>query len=519
MTTNRYDVLVVGAGPSGLTTAVAAARAGARVLLVERHAGTTVFPKATGLRPRTMELLRAWGLEEEIRAGSQDLKVAGAIHAALNGPVLQEFPLGATAPDVLARMSPSTFAVAPQDHVEPVLLAQLLELGAEARFGVRVLDLVQHDDHVAVLVTRQNGEETIEARWVVGADGGDSTVRRLVGLDVQVLGDEGAHLSTLFRADLARHLSGERYALHMIVAGDEFRVFVPSGTDGRWMFDRELHPELGDDPADWNDDRAVAAIRDAAGVPDLEIEVIGTFPWTFGAAVSTGVEAGRVFLVGDAAHRTTPRGATGMNTGIADGHNLGWKLGWAARGVAGESLLATYTEERYPVGLHNALASLEAFAPGRGQDLSHDFGVVYESAGIQPATEAPSPENGAVENGAVVVAAPGARAPHAWVWYGGERRSTIELLEGRLTLLTGPRGEAWRDAAKSVPDVPVQVLVVGQDVLDPSGDLVNRYRLGDADAVLVRPDGHVAWLLPAGDTSALHEAVTTTLGRQPAVTV
>ena len=119
-----------------------------------------------------MELMRAWGLEEEIRAGSQDLKVAGAIHAALTGPVLQEFPLGATAPDVLARMSPTTFAVAPQDHVEPVLLAHLLELGAEARFGVRVLDLVQHDDHVAVRVQpTMDGDETIEARWVVGADG------------------------------------------------------------------------------------------------------------------------------------------------------------------------------------------------------------------------------------------------------------------------------------------------------------------------------------------------------------
>ncbi len=91
-----------------------------------------------------------------------------------------------------------------------------------------------------------------------------------------------------------------------------------------------------------------------------------------------------MFLVGDAAHRTTPRGATGMNTGIADGHNLGWKLGWVARGLAGESLLSTYAEERYPVGLHNALASLEAFSPERGHDLSHDFGVVYTSSGIQP---------------------------------------------------------------------------------------------------------------------------------------
>ena len=146
ITDSRYDVLVVGAGPSGLTTALAATRAGARVLVVDRHAGTTIFPKATGLRPRTMELMRTWGLEDEVRAGSQDLKVAGAIQSVLTGPVLQEFPIAAAEPEVLARMSPTDFAVAPQDHLEPVLLAQLLELGGEVRFGVRVDDLIQHDD-------------------------------------------------------------------------------------------------------------------------------------------------------------------------------------------------------------------------------------------------------------------------------------------------------------------------------------------------------------------------------------
>jgi putative polyketide hydroxylase len=516
MTANRHDVLVVGAGPSGLTTAVAAARAGARVLLVDRHATTSVFPKATGLRPRTMEVMGAWGLEERIREGSQDLKVAGAMHAKLTGPVLQEIPLAAAAPDLLARISPATFAVAPQDHVEPVLLAHLLDLGGKARFGVRVHDLSQYGDHVAAVVTEDGRDETIEVRWVVGADGGESTVRRLVGLEVQVLGDEGAHLSTLFRADLARHLRSDRYALHMVVGGDEFRVFVPSGTDGRWMFDRELHPERGDTVVAWTDDRAVAAIRDAAGVPDLDVEVLGTFPWTFAASVSTAMQADRVFLVGDAAHRTTPRGATGMNTGIADGHNLGWKLGWVARGLAGESLLSTYAEERYPVGVHNALASLEPFAPNRGHDLSHDFGVVYESAGIQPPTDSEHPVTG---NGAVVVATPGARAPHAWVSYAGERRSTIDLFEGRLTLLTGPRGDDWRNAVAAEPDLPVQVLVVGRDVVDLTGELETRYRLGDDDAVLVRPDGHVAWRLAAGDTRALDAAVATTLGRQPAATV
>ncbi len=511
MTTTRYDVVVVGAGPSGLTTAVAATRAGARVLLLERHAGTTIFPKATGLRPRTMELMRAWGLEGQIRAGSQDLRVAGAVRATLAGPVLQEFPLAAAAPDVLARMSPTGFAVAPQDHVEPVLLAHLLDLGAEVRFDVQVHDLTEHDDGVTVQASYDGRVETFETRWVVGADGGDSTVRRLAGLDVQVLGNEGAHLSTVFRADLASHLGGEKYALHMIVAGEEFRVFVPSGIDGRWMYDRVLHPELGETTEEWTEDRVVAAIREAAGVPDLEIDVIGIFPWTFAAAVSSAMQTGRVFLVGDAAHRTTPRGATGMNTGIADGHNLGWKLGWAARGLAGEALLATYAAERYPVGLHNALASLEAFAPGRGTDLSHDFGVVYGSDGIQPTTQDPF-----TEDGAVVVAAPGARAPHAWVSFAGERRSTIDLFEGRLTLLTGPGAQFDGDVFPS--GLPARVLVVGRDVLDPAGELETRYRLGDDTAVLVRPDGHVAWRFEGADAHRLDEAITTTLGRQPAAT-
>ncbi len=119
----------------------------------------------------------------------------------------------------------------------------------------------------------------------------------------------------------------------------------------------------------------------------------------------------------------------------------------------------------------------------------------------------------------MVEATPGARAPHAWVTHAGERRSTIDLFEGRLTLLAGPGGHGWHDALVDLPDVPVQVLVVGQDLVDTDGEVERRYHLGEADAVLVRPDGHVAWRLAAGDLRGLEQALTTTLGGRPAVTV
>ena len=232
--------------------------------------------------------------------------------------------------------------------------------------------------------------ETVLARHVVGADGAGSTVRRLVGLGVRQLGDEGEHLATLFRADLAAHLPAERYALYYLLREEGDVVVVPSGTDGRWVIDREFHPEQGETVEEWTDERSVAWIREITGIADLDVQVVGVFPWSFGAAVATGMQDGRVFLVGDAAHRTTPRGATGMNTGIADGHNLGWKLGWVARGLAGQSLLSSYAEERYPVGLQNALRSLVESGPDNAPDLSHDFGVVYASDAVQTAAPPPS---------------------------------------------------------------------------------------------------------------------------------
>jgi aromatic ring hydroxylase-like protein/FAD binding domain-containing protein len=173
-----------------------------------------------------------------------------------------------------------------------------------------------------------------------------------------------------------------------------------------------------------------------------------------------------------------------MNTAIQSAHNLGWKLAWVARGWAGDTLLDSYQTERKPVGERNARRSLEMHeVPPRADEWTADLYRRYASNVIAPA--------GSHQDGAV----PGQRAPHAWVATAGRRRSLLDLFDGRLTLVIGPDSDAWRTAATASP-VPLQVLGVGRELVGDAGRLTRRYGLAPDGAVLVRPDGHVAWTCP-----------------------
>jgi putative polyketide hydroxylase len=479
--TKNYDVVIAGAGPSGLTTAVSLARAGVRVLVVEKHQELSAFPKANGLRPRTMEILRSWGLEQEVLDRSEPAQLAMAIRPVLAAPG-SEISLGLPTEEMLTALTPTRFATFPQNELEALLLAEVRRWGGEVRFGARLTSVSQDESGVTITVqpAAPAAPTEVTARYLVGADGGRSTVRSLLGVEVDELGSEGHHLSALFHADLSAVMPAMPYVLAATVAPGAEGLFATTGRRDRWIFDVEWHPEAGETIADWPVERLADRIRRAVGLRDLQPEITGIFPWSFGASVAQRQHSGRVFLVGDAAHRTTPRGATGMNTGIADGHNLGWKLAWVVRGWASPSLLDSYEPERAPAGRANAVASLETgMGKGAERAIGQDFGVRYVS--------------GAVIEGHPLV---GHRAPHAWVGVDGRSVSTLDLFGDQLTVLTG----AYADPGPVGPHV--RCLRLGQDFGDPNGNFAAAYGLGPEDAVLVRPDGYVAWGGPVGGVSS-----------------
>ena len=499
------QILVVGAGPAGLATAITAIRNGARALVVERHAGTSIYPRATGVHLRTVELLRGWGLHREVRELDVRVRPLRSV-----SPTLREatpLPLGyPTDPrDVLA-VSPVLPVCCPQDRLEPVLLQHLRTLGGEVRFGVELIDLVDHGTGItATLRDRDTGAlSTVRARFVVGADGTRSAVRGMAGIPVERIGEAGEFVYLLFTANLDAMLGDDRrFGMYVVTHPDAAGVIVRAGGHHRWAMARQWFPERGESPADFTPDRCIDLIRTAAGDPALDVQLLTRMPFTMAAELATTFRAGNAFLVGDAAHRMTPAGALGMNTAIQSAHNLGWKLAWVARGWAGEALLDSYHAERRPAGERNAHRSLEMRdVPPQAGEWTVDLDRRYASDVIAPA--GPHPDG----------VLPGRRAPHVWVSAGGRRRSLLDLFDGRLTLVVGPDADAWRAAAAAAP-VPLQVLGTSRELVCDAGRLARRYGLAHGGAVLVRPDGHVAWRCTRAvePVVQLLAAINLTLGR------
>jgi 2-polyprenyl-6-methoxyphenol hydroxylase-like FAD-dependent oxidoreductase len=488
----RPEVLVVGAGPAGLSTAITLARAGVHVLVVERHAGTSPFPKSTVVSTRTMELLRGWGLEQRVRAGAMRVRPQITFSPTVVAPERASTPSVVPTDEQALAVSPTTPCFCAQDHLEPILLEHLLCWGGVVRFNTELTDLRTDSDGVrAELLDRVTGTRSrVQARYVVGADGPRSTVRAALGIGVEDLGTIGDLVAVTFRADLTRRMPRLPSAINVVEEPAAAGLLVPTSTDDRWIYARS---------ADTGSANHLEPLRLATGVPDLAPEILSVMRFTMGAQLALALRSadGRGFLVGDAAHRTTPMGGVGMNTAIHAAHNLGWKLVHVLRGQAGEPLLDSYQEERLPVGRVNALRSLQTDLDDH-DSVASDLGVRYRSS--------------------VIADDAGERAPHAWVRHAWRRVSTLDLFDGRLTVLTGTDGGRWRAATRrlAAEGLPIEALSVDRDIHPVDRDFAERYRLGRSGAVLVRPDGYLAARLGGLSrhaTEALRDAVGRALGQ------
>jgi putative polyketide hydroxylase len=481
----QVPVVIVGAGPAGLVTAVTLVRNGVGSLLVERNPGLSPLPRATAVSTRTMELLRSWGLEGEVRAGQLDIGAVGAwaaeTLASAEGSVA---PLGHPDFEQATAASPTTLAGVPQDHLEPVLLRHLRSLGlAEVRFGTELLDLVQDPGGVAVVLREvATGERwTVRAGYVVGADGAHSRTRRLLGIAMDGPDHLNEQLTVLFEAPLGEVVGDRRYGIYFIQHPQAGGVLVPNGRGDRWLYGR------GWDPAherleDYTDARLAGLIRAAAGVDDLAVRVVAKGAFSFAAQVADRYREGRAFLVGDAAQRMTPRGGMGMNTAVAEGHDLGWKLAWVVNGWAGSGLADTYEAEWRPVGARRSARSAD-----------------------------PGPEAGGAEALAEDL---NGRLPRAWTDHGEGRFSTLDLLGQGLTLLTGPDLHPWTAAAATLhPAFPLDLRAL-------DGPAAGTLGVDPAGAVLVRPDAQVVahWPTAPADPQAELATVLSRWCRRPTAT-
>ncbi|MEV6568512.1 FAD-dependent oxidoreductase [Streptomyces kronopolitis] len=538
---NRVPVLVVGGSLVGLSASLFLGRLGVRHMLVEKHSDTSRHPRGRGNNVRTMELFRVAGAEERIREAASILaKNHGILEArSLTGNDQKWLFKEIDPRGELDRISPTAWCLCSQNDLEPVLVRCARELDGDLRFSTELSSFEQDKWGVrATLRDRQTGEfTTVYADYLIAADGPRSPVREQLGIGQTGPGDLFHNVSITFRAPQLADVVGERRFIACYLTGPEAEgALLPVDNRAEWVFHAPWNPDKGEVLEDFTDARCVDHIRRATGVAELAVEITGKAPWHAAERVAERYAAGRIFLAGDAAHEMSPTGAFGSNTGIQDAHNLAWKLAAVLNGSAGPGLLATYEAERQLVAREtSARASARAaehshpgYVPAAsGGSGGRQRGVLTVALGYcypEGAVIGADPALPVVPDRMRLTGEPGTRAPHMWVRTDGERRSTLDLYEKSFVLLTGSEGEMWRTAVKVATEqfsLTLNCYLVGtapnDDLVPEDGlDWAERHGTTPEGAVLVRPDGFVAWRAQSrvdDPTSTLQKVLETLLCR------
>ena len=512
------DVLIAGAGPVGLAAAIELGQRGIRCLVVERNDRVGYSPRAKTTNVRSREHLRRWGIADALRAASPippDYPSNVVFATRMNGPELARFGNALNGSRARNDLYSEEAQWVPQYVLEEVLRQHAASLpGVEIRFNTELISFA--DDGRSVLARLKDvasgAEREVSSAYLIGADGARSSVREAIGARMEGEGAFSRNYNIIFRAPALASRHGHGPAIMYWMVNEEVPSLLgPMDSEGLWFF---MATKLANDVDPASVD-PVELIRRGTGLADLEIEIVGRDPWVAHRLVADRYEKGRVFLAGDACHLHPPFGGFGMNMGIGDAVDLGWKLAAVLQGWGGPELLASYAAERRKVhertiaeavinygAVGNQLVRPGLEAPGPlGDATRREVGEIIEATklrefrtlGIVLGTRyedspiiVPDGSAPPVEHFMLYVpsAHPGCLAPHLWL---GDGSSLYDHFGQGFTLLAtaGDRtGAAPLIAAATRLGVPVKLLLPGDHRLPA------RY---GARFALIRPDQHVAW--------------------------